>query len=372
MRKKFFAVLFFISFFLFAKVASANNLEVNFFYSKICKHCAAEEKFLDKIEEKYPEVKINRYIANDPDNQDFLKEICEKYDAEKYLGVVPLTFIGDDFFVGFDNDEVTGKKIENSIRRNLGYSSLKYKDNLISLPIIGEIDSNEYSLPALTILLGFLDGFNICSIGVLIFILGLVLAFRSREKTLIFGGIFIVTTAVIYGFLMILWYKLFSFLSSFTEITQILIGILAIFGAFYFLKQFFDFQKNGPTCSSKSGKITSAITSYLKETFKNPKSILATILAIFIFAALITIIEFPCSAAVPVVYTGILAQSGLGTFEYISYIIFFVFLYMIDELIIFLIAVFTMNVWLSSPKFVKWITLAEAIILFFLGIYYLF
>jgi len=46
--------------------------------------------------------------------------------------------------------------------------------------------------------------------------------------------------------------------------------------------------------------------------------------------------------------------------------------YMFDEIIIFLIAFFTMTVKLTSAKFVTWITLIESIVLFLLGFYYLF
>jgi len=45
---------------------------------------------------------------------------------------------------------------------------------------------------------------------------------------------------------------------------------------------------------------------------------------------------------------------------------------MLDEIIVFLIAFFTMKIWLASSKIVVWITLLEAIILLALGFYYLF
>ena len=93
---------------------------------------------------------------------------------------------------------------------------------------------------------------------------------------------------------------------------------------------------------------------------------------IFLFAAIVTIIEFPCSAVVPVAFAGILAQAGLSSFQYLLYILLFMLFYMLDEIIVFLIAFFSMKIWLASSKAVTWITLAESIILFVLGFYYLF
>ena len=71
---------------------------------------------------------------------------------------------------------------------------------------------------------------------------------------------------------------------------------------------------------------------------------------IFLFAIIITIIEFPCSAVVPVAFAGVLAQAGLSSFQYIFYISLFALFYMLDEIVVFLIAFFTMKIWLASSK----------------------
>ena len=119
-------------------------------------------------------------------------------------------------------------------------------------------------------------------------------------------------------------------------------------------------------------KITSKFTSKIQESLTKKGNILAIAGSILLFAAVITIVEFPCSAAVPVVFAGILADAGLSTFQYLLYIALFILFYMLNEIIVFSIAVFKMSVWLTSKKFVTWITLIEAIILFLLGLYYLF
>ena len=45
---------------------------------------------------------------------------------------------------------------------------------------------------------------------------------------------------------------------------------------------------------------------------------------------------------------------------------------MLDEIIIFLIALFTMNIKFASSKIMTWLALIEAIVLFGLGFYYIF
>jgi glutaredoxin-related protein len=358
----------------FGNVFAKEVLEINFFYSEACPHCADEQEFLDQIEEKYPGVRINRHPISQAHCREELIDLCRKYDLEKYIGLVPLTFIGEDFFLGFDDPETIGKQIEASIQRQLrGASPIQDEDKKkLKLPIIGEIDISNYSLFLQAVILGFFDGFNICSLGALILILGLVLILRSRSRILIFGGIFILITAIIYGLLIVLWYQLFHFLAAYLRIMEVLIGLLGIGGGIYFLKQFIKFKKYGPTCEIEKGGIMSKFSSKIQKSFKESRGILAIIASIFIFAIVITIVEFPCSAVIPVFFASTLAEAQLPALTYLLYIAIFILFYMLDEIIIFLIAFFTMTIKIASSKIMVWITLIEAIVLFGLGFYYLF
>ena len=342
-------------------------LEINFFYSSICLHCAAEEIFLQKIEKKYPEIKINSYHSEDEKNQKLLQDLCKKCGVEKYLGLVPMTFVGDEFFLGFDNEKEIGTKIENSIKRQLeGGPSEK-----INLPSIGGLEPSKYSLPIFTIVLGLLDGFNVCSLGALVMILGLTLALRNRKKILILGGTYILTAAVVYALLIFFWYRLFTLLVPYLRFIQVLVGLLAILSGVYFVKEFIRIRKQGATCEINGKKITNNLASRLENSLKRPKNVFFLIGSILIFATLLTLIEFPCSAAVPLVFAGVLAKASLTGLQYLFYIILYIFFYMFDEIIIFLIAVFSLKLWLTSPKSVAWSDFVEAVVLFVLGLYYL-
>lgn len=351
------------------------KLEVNFFYSTKCQFCAAEEKFLDTIGIKYPEVKINRYIFNASENRKFLIDLLKKHNAEKYLGLVPLTFVGDEFFLGFDNENGIGKQIEASIQRqvnNLKPPANNQDKNKINLPIIGEINLAEYSLPLQAMVLGFFDGFNICSLGALVLILGLVLILRSRPKIILFGGLYILMTVIVYGILIFLWYQLFYYLGPLIKIMDVFVGILGIGGGVYFFKQFLNSRKADATCDhGTNNKIVVKHSVKIQKIFQETGGVWGLIIGIFIFAAVITIVEFPCSAVVPVLFAGIMAKAKISIIAYISNLILYLVFYMLDEIIIFLIAVFTMTIKIGSSKAMTWLVLIEAIVLFGLGIYYL-
>ncbi len=348
-------------------------IEINFFYSKTCTYCAKAKEFLEDLEQRYPEIQVKRFNIFKTESIELLKKLYKEYKVPKNeQGLVPVTFTEERYFLGFN--QIIAQEIEicteNCIAGRIGEQEIKDK---ISLPFIGEIDPSKYSLPALAVVLGFFDGFNVCSLGALVLILGLVLVLRSKKKILIFGGIFIATTALIYGLLIVLWYQIFAFFARYLRIMEVLIGLLGVGGGIYFLRNFIRYKKYGPTCELETGKsIISRFSAKMQQTLKEGGSIIALILSILLFAAVITVVEFPCSAAVPVFFAGVLAQARLPAFYYLLYIVIFIIFYMLDEIVVFLLAFFTMTVKLASAKFTTWITLIESIVLFLLGLYYLF
>lgn len=386
-----------------ASETESSSLKLIQFNSKTCPHCGAQKNFINgEIKEKFPELEIELISLSNQEAINKLKLLYTEHNVpQNKQGAVPVVFIGEEYFVGFDNAEGIGREIIDSIQAQLPADSQEPQEaesedpdsdpepqagttttegeiekdtDTIELPLAGKIQPDNFSLPFLTVLMGILDGFNVCSLGALVLILGLVIALRSRKQILTFGGVFILTTAIIYGFLIVLWYKLFSTLAPYIRYMEYLIAILALTGAAYFLKEFYRMKKYGATCE---GGLTEGFTNKLTKKVKgeiqkaDKTNIAAVASSIFIFAAVITIVEFPCSAAVPVVYAGILADANLPGITYLAYISLFVFFYMLDELIIFAIAVWKMTVWMESPKFVTWVTFVEALVLAGLGFWYL-
>jgi thiol-disulfide isomerase/thioredoxin len=368
---------FFLNTLVFAREISAQTKnELVFFYSETCPHCKAEEQFLDKMMEKYPALAVKRYSISDENSVTLMKQMTEEFGVGRYFGQVPLTFIGDKFILGFNNETGKGAEIEKAITEILGQNGQNNSNTgrqTIQLPVIGEINAEKYSLPSLAITLGFFDGFNVCSLGALILIIGLTMVFRSRKKIIAYGGIFIITTSVVYGVLITLWYHLFETIAPYIKYMELAIGLLGLWGAYYFTKEYIRFKKYGAVCALDDGKsMVSKAYVKIRGIFEKEIGFLALMGAIASFAAVITIVEFPCSAVVPVIFAGILSKAGTATGAYIGYIALYIAFYMLDELIVFGIAAAKMEMWLASPKYTTIITLLEAILLGLLGIYYLY
>jgi len=371
--KKTIFVLFFLEF-LFLTFTNFNfvfahseKIELHFFYSAVCPHCAKEKEFLKKLEKKYPKIEIKKYeVFYQTENQKILKDFYEKYKVpEKEQGFVPVTFTPTKYFIGFN--EQIGSEIENCIRECLNITTVLPQK--IKIPIFGEIDIAKLSLPVLTIVLGILDGFNPCAMWVLIILISLLLSSRSRKKIALVGGTFIFAEGLLYFLFMTAWLNIFLVMKN-VSLIRILIGIFGISFGIWRLKDFITWKPG--VCkvvdhSRSQERIMTRIQNLLK-----PTTVPATILGVIALAFGVNIIEFFCSAGFPVMYTRILALQNISGIQYYLYLLFYNILYMLDDLLVFGFAFFAFSRFSFSDKYNKYSTLIAGLLIFILGILLIF
>ena len=375
--KKIFKILLtvlFLGILMLPNLTRANQIPtLHFFWREGCPFCEQQKIFHQELKEEYPTLQIRDYSIPDPTNEQILQEMVNLHpEAKRYFGSVPITFLGDNFFVGFDSG--VEKQIRDQVAFYYGEATVipELGNRTLDVPLIGTINIENWSLGALAVIIGAVDGFNVCSLGALILILSLVLTFKSRKLTLILGASFILVTVAVYGVLMFIWHQLFLVFSPYLFLMRVIIGTISLLGGLYLARQFFRLQKRGPVCEGQENKIVRIARSKLEETFQKRKGILPLLTAIILFAFVITIVEFPCTAVFPLIFTGILAEANLSALVALPYILIYLFVYMLDELAIFLVAVLTRNIWIASPKFMSVLSVLGAILLFFISYYYFF
>ncbi|MEX0918457.1 MAG: hypothetical protein WDZ85_00590 [Candidatus Paceibacterota bacterium] len=234
-----------------------------------------------------------------------------------------------------------------------------------------ETISGIFSLPFLAVTMGAIDGFNVCSLGALILILSLVLAFRSRRLTLLAGGTFIVMTVLAYGLLIFVWHRVFVYLLPYQAFFSLLLGAAALAGGLYFLLVFINSLRFGPTCNSQGGHLMNRAFLFVESSF-NRGGIWAIFLGAAVFALVVTIVEFPCSAALPLAFVGLLADAGVTGAAFLPYLALYLIVYMLDEMIVFAIALYSKKLWYGSPKFIIISSLIGSILLLLIAVHYLF
>lgn len=349
---------------LFFSFAQTNKIEINFFYSKYCSHCHAEKPFLEKLVKKYPQIELKEYeISSSPKNQKIFQEFAQKYNVD--TNGVPVTFIGDKYVIGYDNENNKGKEIENYITSYIGEQPANNAEKKIHIPIIGDVNISRFSLPALTVILGTLDGFNPCSMWALIFLITLLLATKSRKRMLVVGGIFILVSSISYFLFMTAWLNLFLFIGFYSFI-RILIGIVAIVIGAMRIRDFITFKPGTCKVTDEKEEFKGKIVKRMREVIK-PSSLIATIAGVTVLAWSVNLVEFFCSAGFPAVYTNILSQSNLNPLTYYFYIILYVFFYMLDDLVVWLIALITFEKIALTDKYSKWAALIGGVLMVLLG-----
>ena len=349
-----------------------------YFYTTTCPFCQQQDRFLRELQTDFPDLEIARFDMTQRSSAQVQAALIQQFpQAERFQGSVPLTFYQDDFFIGFN--EVVAQQMRQlvaSVHTDGTISTSTATDaiasaTVVSIPLWGEVETANLSAPLLAIVLGIVDGFNVCSVGALILILSIVLKFRDRRLILVYGTIFIVVTAIVYFALIFAWYQLFQFVAPHLPFFEVIIGLLAIAGGSYFLREFIRFQRYGVTCESGSNAIITSVTKYVQETVVTGAHAKIA-LAVALFAGIVTLIEFPCSAAIPLTLAATLATMELSTTLYLGSMLLFIFFYLLDELLIFLIAVWSMRLWVNSNGFVKYASLIGSLILFAFGLYYIF
>ena len=106
---------------------------------------------------------------------------------------VPLTIIGNDYYVGYS--ESIGSMIENKIKE---YIELDNDQNEVKIPLLGNINIKNISLPLVAIILGFIDGFNPCAMWILLFLINMLFGLKDKKKQWILGLTFLIVSGFVY------------------------------------------------------------------------------------------------------------------------------------------------------------------------------
>jgi len=347
------------------------KVEINFFYSAICPHCEKEKEFLKELKEKYPEIEIKEYeVIFNPKNKEILKDFYEKYQVpEKDKGWVPITFTPDKYFIGF-NQQIA-EDIESCIKECLlGERPVPQK---IKIPIFGEIDISKMSLPALTVTLGALDGLNPCAMWILLFLIALLINTRSRKRMWLVGGTFITASGIVYYLILTAWLNLFLAI-SYVNLTRLLIGAFALGIGAWQIKNFVGYRGVCPVTEGGTkfrDRIRSGLRDRAEKLVFSPLT-LGILGGVIILALGVNLVEFFCSAGLPAIYTRILALNPISTLSYYLYLLLYTFIFMLDDLIIFFLAVITLSRIGFTEKYNYWATLFGGLLIFALGILLIF
>lgn len=374
---------------LIPTLVSAKEVNLYLFHGDGCPHCAKEREYLKEIEKEYDDVNIHLYeVWYDTDNQELMEKV--KKELNSSTNYVPLTIIGDKYTVGFndntklmiknniekclkeDCEDVVGNVLagktanETTIKKEVKEPKKDKEDSIKDLPILGKVDVKKVSLPIIAAVIGLVDGFNPCAMWVLVFLISMLLGTKDRKKMWILGLTFLFTSAFIYLLFMVAWLNVAIKMNTVIWL-RITIAIIAIIAAFINLKSFYKSLKKDTGCEVVDSKKRKNIIEKIKK-FTLEKSLILGLLGVMTLAVSVNFIELACSAGLPLLFTQILALNNLSKLSYMIYILIYIFFFLMDDIIVFVIAMFTLKITGISNKYSKYSHLIGGIIMLLIGL----
>ncbi len=386
-----------------------DEITLYLFHGDGCPHCAAEQDYLEEIQEKYPELEIIKYeVWYNYENAELLEKVEEKFKIKR--SGVPTTVIGNTVISGY-NESLSGK-IERAIKY---YMENDYEDVIVKIkadmyvedkededvkgqekenvndkikdedyivdefskqekksdesmtvdvPIFGKLNLKNVGLTTAAVVIGLIDGFNPCAMWILLFLISVLIGMKNRKRMWALGLTFLITSALVYMIIMLSWISIAVKITTVVLIRNI-IAIIALIGAFVNIMSFIKSSDSG--CEVVDDKKRKKIFSRIRK-FTSEKSFILALLGIMGLAVSVNLVELACSAGLPLVFSELLALNDISSFMKFMYTLLYIIFFLLDDLIVFFIAMFTMKATGISTKYGKVSHLIGGIIMLLIGV----
>lgn len=399
-------VVFLISLFIFVPVINAEDKYINvyLFHSSTCPHCKQELAWFDDYLDEHDNVKLYDYEISNSENMNKYYEVQSILDYNS--NGVPFLVIGNDVVIGFSeslstrietlidyyllNDyvDVVGKYLnvdvfvdnndEESVLPEVDDENNEQSEDLTNnsslddyeVPILGKFNAKTVSLPILAVVMGFVDGFNPCALWILIFLISMLFGMNDRKKMWILGLVFLITSGLVYLLFMVSWLNLAVFVSSVNAIKIMIAAFATIFGI-YNIYNFLKTKNSDIGCTVTNDKSRKKIMDKIK-VILSQKYFIFSLVGIIFLAVSVNVLELLCSLGLPVIFTQVLALNNLSVLEYSIYILIYILFFMLDDIVIFFIAMKTLQIKGISNKYTKYSHLIGGIIMIIIGLLMLF
>ncbi|WP_028115808.1 cytochrome c biosynthesis protein [Ferrimonas senticii] len=364
-----------------AKPAQVN---LYFFWSETCPHCAEAHPFIDALPQRFPWINLISPKVQQAGTVELLQQVAAE--TQIPASSVPYFAYCGKASVGYSSEAVSGsfilKQLVDCYRHNGGVltdaeqaelaKTLKLQqDNPpplfatcdkgsdgscgldtsavatapaiqpIELPLLGVVAPEQMSLPLLTVVLAGVDAFNPCAFFVLLFLLSIMVNAKSRVRMLIVGGIFVFFSGFIYFLFMTAWLNIFELLGgSDGGWIMTAAGLLALTAATVNIKEYF--TTKGEVSLSMSAENRSGLIKRMGQLTK-ASSMTTMIIGTVVLSILANAYELLCTAGFPMIFTSVLTLHDLPLSSRYLYLVLYNLIYVIPLLAIVIVFAMTMG-----------------------------
>lgn len=313
--------------------STTDTVEVVVFFGEGCPYCAQELEFLVELQDRTPQVEVLAYeVWENEANRAYFRSMADAAGID--AGSVPTTFIGDLVWVGFDS--VVADQITAAVDALLESRTPDVVERTeVGVPIVGTVDVADTSLIVATLLIGFVDGINPCSFWVLSVLLALVLHSGSRTRIAVVGVVFLSVTSALYGLYM---FGAYSALDYAAEMTWVRVAVALVAGAFGVLHLKEYVTHRGPSLTIADDRKPGMYRG-MRSLARTDRSLPAVLAGTVVLAVGVSLAETPCTAGLPLLWTNLLTARDVSSPEAAFLFGLYLLAFLIDELIVFTIAV---------------------------------
>lgn len=354
-----------------------------------CPHCARAEEFLARLQQEQPELRIViRDVRREPAALQRLQHIAANHGTTTLR--VPAFAVGDEFIIGYFDEDSTGRLIRDILLqmhppgRQAGAAAActaaddfacgpvtalpEPKPETFAVELLGyKVALDEVGLPLFTLAIGLLDGFNPCSMWVLLLMISLLAPMHNRSRMFAIAGTFVAVQGIAYFVFMAAWLNLFL-LIGLSRTSEIVIAALALLAGALNLK---DFRNPGRGISlSIPAAAKPGIYARMRRILQ-AEDLAAALVGTIVLGVLVQLVELMCTSGFPALYTRILTLRHLDSLSYHAYLLLYDMAYMLDDMIVLAIGIITLSQHRLQENEGRWLKLASGLVMLGLGIYLL-
>lgn len=312
------------------------------FYGDGCPYCELEIEWLPGLMDRFPELEVEIYeVWYDQANKELFVATAARVGFEPRA--VPTTVFGDRHWVGFSEPiaaDITAA-VEAAFAPGPVGPDPPSGGTVVDIPIIGQVDVGSMSLLGATAIIGFVDGFNPCSLWVLTILLALVLHTGSRRRVLAVGGVFLAVTTAMYGLYIFGIYGVLAYVAHLDWIRAVMAAVALGFGVVN-VKDYFAF-KRGPSLTIADSR-KPGLYQRMRAVASADRPLPAVLGGTAALAVGVSLLETPCTAGLPLLWVNLLNQQQLALAGVAVLFSIYMLVFLIDELVVFGAAVATMRV----------------------------
>lgn len=367
-----------------AAAGAAQSPDIEAFVREGCPHCAKAELFLHGLQREQPGLRIViRDVGRDPAALQRLKQLA-RHNGETALRV-PALQVGGRLLIGY-TEGVTDRLIRDELAKSAaavppasaavcaaapeplcGPDSVRETETF-SIEFLGStLALDEIGLPLFTVAMGLLDGFNPCSMWVLLLMISLLAPLNNRPRMFAVAGTFIAVQGIAYFLFMAAWLNLFL-LVGLSRLSEIVIAALALIAGALNLKDFRGLGRGISLSIPASAK--PGIYARMRGVL-HADNLAAALIGTVLLGVLVQIIELLCTSGFPALYTRILTLHQPEAFGYYAYLLLYDLAYMLDDMLILIIGIVTLSQHRLQEREGRWLKLLSGLVMVGLGVYLL-